>query len=69
MSVILRPTTMKVRNDGETEFQGFNVVADEKTSEKIAAIEAKGQEVLESIPSDYSALVARVEALEEAINS
>ena len=68
MSVVLRPTTMKVRNEGE-EFQGFNVVADEKVAEKVAALEAKGQEVLESIPSDYSELVARVEALEEAINS
>lgn len=59
MSVVLRPTTMKVRNEGE-EFQGFNVVADEKIAEKITAIEEKGTEVLESIPEDYTEVLAMI---------
>lgn len=72
MSVILKPTTMKIRNDGETEFQGFNAVAEAKTSEKIAALEAKatekitaienkGNDVLESIPDSYEEIVGSIE--------
>ena len=67
MPVTIKSAHMKYKN-GQGEYVGVNSVSDNATSEQIAAIEAAGEDVLESIPSDYTALSNQVDDLKGALD-
>ena len=67
MSVVLKKGLMKYKDPTSGEYIGINVLSDETTAEQIQAIEAKGEEVIASIPEDYTALVEDVEDLQETV--
>ena len=60
MPVSSKTVNLKYKNS-RGQYVGVNTVGETTTAEQIAAIEAKGEEVLESIPADYSELTAEVD--------
>ena len=75
MSVFIKKSKLRVKNEDGTSYTGvMNAIAEESTEELIKQIEAKGEEVvekgkktLESIPEDYTELNGRVDGLKEDI--
>ena len=73
MSVFIKKSKLRVKNEDGTSYTGvMNAVAEESTEELIKQIEAKGEEVvakgkktLESIPEDYTVLEETVGELKE----
>lgn len=73
MSVFIKKSKLRVKNEDGTSYTGvMNAVAEESTEELIKQIEAKGEEIvakgkktLESIPEDYTELNGRVDGLKE----
>ena len=59
MPVTIKTANLKYKNS-QGQYVGVNTVGETAKAEQIAAIEAKGEEVLESIPADYSALTEAV---------
>ena len=59
MPIAIKTVNLKYKN-AQGQYVGVNTVGETTTAEQIAAIEAKGEEVIESIPSDYSALTDEV---------
>lgn len=55
MPVTIKSAYIKYK-DSLGQYVGIDSVAETSTAEQVAAIEAKGEEVLESIPADYSEL-------------
>lgn len=79
MSIFLKPGVLKVRDENE-DFSPINIMAEESSQNYLAAIQNKGEEVMDaieekgedtidSIPSDYTALTNEVEGLKEDLNS
>ncbi len=77
MSVFIKKSKLRVKNEDGTSYTGvMNAVAEESTEELIKQIEAKGEEVvekgkktLESIPEDYAELNGRVDGLKEDLGA
>lgn len=78
MSIFIKPGVLKVRDDND-EFSGINIMAEESSQNYLAAIQNKGEEVMDaieekgedtidSIPSDYTALTNEVEGLKEDLS-
>lgn len=66
MSVFIKKTKLRVKNEDGTSYTGvMNAIAEESTEELIKQIEAKGNKTLESIPEDYTALGENVDKLKE----
>ena len=73
MSVFIKKSKLRVKNEDGTSYTGvMNAIAEESTEELIKQIEAKGEEVvekgkktLESIPEDYTVLEENVDKLKE----
>lgn len=74
MPITIKQNTFKYRNPDTGDYDGVDVLAETTVDELIAdieeaaedqidAIEAKGEEVIESIPSDYSELADQVDDL------
>ena len=59
MSIFLKPGMVKVRQEDD-EFSEINILAESSSQAYLDAIQAKGEEVLESIPSEYGDLVEEV---------
>lgn len=79
MSIFIKPGVLKVRDDND-EFSGINIMAEESSQNYLAAIQNKGEEVMDaieekgedtidSIPSDYTALENEVEGLKEDLDA
>ena len=79
MPITLKQGLMKYKN-GQNEYIGINTVGETTSAQQISnvnqagatqvsAINAKGQEVLASLPSDYTALSDEVSDLKSAINA
>lgn len=60
MSIFLKPGMVKVRQEDD-EFSEINILAESSSQAYLDAIQAKGEEVLESIPSEYGDLVEEVD--------
>lgn len=72
MPVAIKKVAIKYKDSTSGQFRTVDAVSDETTADRIAAIEeaadeadaaitAKGTEVIESIPSDYTALADEVD--------
>lgn len=68
MPITIKTGTMKYK-DQNGNYKSFNAIAQEGTEEQLAQITAKGEEVLESIPEDYTALEGEVGELKSALAS
>lgn len=79
MPVTFRAADVKYKNS-QGQYQGINSVSETTTAEQVAAVntaggtqvaavQAKGQEVLNSIPSDYTALSDDVDDLQQYIKN
>ena len=68
MPVTIKSAYIKYK-DGQGQYVGIDSVAETSTAEQVAAIEAKGEEVLESIPAGYSALAAAVGGKADKVSS
>ena len=68
MPVTIKSAFIKYK-DGQGQYVGIDSVAETTTAEQVAAIEAKGEEVLESIPADYSTLAAAVGGKADKVSS
>ena len=66
MPITIKPAIMKYK-DANGNYIGVDVVAESTTAEQMSAIEAKGEEVIESIPSDYTELSDDVRDLKSAV--
>lgn len=68
MPITIRKNNIKIKGqDGE--YHGLDVLADNTTAEEIAAIQAKGQEILDSLPADYTDLSEDVAELQTQISN
>lgn len=67
MPKVIHTGYLNVRGD-DGEYIKLNTVAEQTAQEQIAEIEAKGEEVRKSIPSDYTALSNEVDDLKSAVN-
>ena len=67
MPVTIKAAHLKYKN-GQGEYVGVNSVSDQTTAEQIAAIESAGEEVINSIPSDYSELSQDVTGIGNTLN-
>lgn len=66
MSVFIKKSKLRVKNEDGTSYTGvMNAIAEESTEELIKQIEAKGKKTLESIPEDYTVLEENVDGLKE----
>ena len=66
MSVFIKKSKLRVKNEDGTSYTGvMNAIAEEGTEELIKQIETKGNKTLESIPEDYTALEGNVDKLKE----
>ena len=64
MSVFIKKSKLRVKNEDGTSYTGvMNAIAEESTEELIKQIEAKGKKTLESIPEDYTVLEEKVDKL------
>ena len=68
MPITIKTANMKYKNS-EGEYVGVNAISDNTTAEQLARIEDKGDEVIASIPSDYTALETQVNNIEGMIAS
>lgn len=68
MPITIKTGVMKYK-DQNGNYNGFNAIAQEGTEEQLAQITAKGQEVLESIPEDYTELAGDVSELKSAVTT
>ena len=64
MPVTIKQGLIKYKNGND--YIGINTIAEQTTEEQIEAIEAKGEEVLESIPDSYEEIVEGAEHIVEA---
>lgn len=62
MPVTIKTVNLKYKNS-QGQYVGVNTVGETATAEQIAAIEAKGAEVIGSIPPDYSALTDEINGM------
>lgn len=62
MSVFLKPNVFKARDDND-EFRTLSVIAEASVQDYLEAIEEKGEDTIESIPDDYTALSSEVDDL------
>ena len=69
MPITLKQNMLKFRGSSSEPYRAVDVLAERATSEEIAAIQAKGTEVLNSIPSDYTQLSTDVTNLKGAVNT
>lgn len=77
MSVFIKKSKLRVKNEDGTSYTGvMNAIAEESTEKLIKQIEAKGEEVvekgkktLESIPEDYTVLEENVDKLKEDLDN
>lgn len=68
MSVFIKKSKLRVKNEDGTSYTGvMNAIAEESTEELIKQIEAKGNKTLESIPEDYTVLEGNVDELKKDI--
>lgn len=66
MSVFIKKTKLRVKNEDGTSYTGvMNAIAEESTEELVKQIETKGNKTLESIPEDYTVLEGNVDKLKE----
>ena len=72
MGGILMPLTIKTEyfnaKDENGQYIRNNTIAEQSTAEQVAEIEAAGEAVIESIPSDYTELSEDVADLKSAVN-
>ena len=69
MSVVLKSRQVKFRNTGGQLYHGVNAISEQKTADVLNEIEEKGEEVLASIPSDYTELQQEVTDLKGDLNT
>lgn len=69
MSVVLKSRQVKFRNTGGQLYHGVNAISEQKTVDVLNEIEEKGEEVLASIPSDYTGLQQEVTDLKGDLKS
>lgn len=66
MSIFIKKSKLRVKNEGGTSYTGvMNAIAEESTEDLVKQIEAKGNKTLESIPEDYTVLEGNVDKLKE----
>ena len=65
MPVYLKPGILRVK-DSDGNYIGVNIFAERSTQECMDAVE-EVEELIESIPSDYTELEGRVDDLEDAV--
>ena len=64
MSVFIKKSKLRVKNEDGTSYTGvMNAIAEESTEELVKQIETKGNKTLDSIPEDYTALEGNVDKL------
>ena len=63
MPITIKTGLMKYKSQSTGDYIGINAVSDNETAAQIAAIEQKGAEVLEGLPSDYTELAQDVSEL------
>lgn len=69
MSIFIKKSKLRVKNEDGTSYTGvMNAIAEESTEELIKQIETKGNKTLESIPEDYTVLEGNVDKLKEDIS-
>lgn len=66
MPISLKPGQIKIKNNLGN-YTNINILAEASMQEYLDAIEAKGEETIESIPNDYTALNNDVEDLKDYI--
>lgn len=66
MPISLKPGQIKIK-DNSGNYTNINILAEAATQEYLDAIEAKGEETIDSIPADYTALNNDVENLKDNI--
>lgn len=54
MPITLHPNELRIKDPSTGEYSGMNVLAELKTEEYFQKIEDKGEDTIESIPSDYA---------------
>lgn len=66
MSVFIKKSKLRVKNEDGTSYTGvMNAIAEENTEELVKQIEAKGNKTLESIPEDYTVLEGNVDKIKK----
>lgn len=63
MSVVIKSRQVKFRNTGSDNYHGISAISEEKTTDMLQQIEQKGQDVIDSIPDDYTGLTESVAAI------
>ena len=67
MSIYLKPNELKIKN-GQGQYIGLNIAAEGSVQDYLDAIEAKGLETIDNIPSDYTTLSEEVDDLGDEIS-
>ena len=67
MPVTIKSTALKFRDPSTGGYVGVDMIAEATVAEQQAAIEEKGEEVIASIPSDYTTLSGKVTTLESTV--
>ena len=67
MSIYLKPNELKIKNE-QGQYVGLNIAAEGSVQDYLDAIEAKGLETIDNIPSDYTTLSEEVDDLRDDVD-